>query len=112
MVGAMGDFKFSNGKVKKGILAAIVSAIVLLAIPVMILLVARAITGLAGAFYENANSLVLIVIIASIPAIVLAFFRGHYPKGSASRLVFGEAETASLAVYLLLVLTSPYLSGA
>jgi hypothetical protein len=107
----VGDFKFSNGKVKKGVLAAVSSAIVLLVIPSMMLLISRSITGEPATFYSNANSLLTIVVVAAIPAIALAFFRGHYPRGSISRLVFGEAETIAVLAYLILVVTSTYLTG-
>ncbi len=108
----MGDFKFSNGKVKNGILASVISAVALLAIPAMVILTSRAFTGAAPAFYTNANSLLTIIVIAAIPAIALAFFRGHYPKGTVSRLIFGEAESAAVLLYLVLVVTSTYLTGA
>ncbi|HVO77353.1 MAG TPA: hypothetical protein VMS79_00625, partial [Methanomassiliicoccales archaeon] len=109
----MGDFKFSNGKVKNGIMAAVFSAIALLVIPVIVILIPRElVSNLLPAFYTNADSLIVFVIVAAIPAIVLAFFRGHYPMGSISRLVFGLAESAAIALYLVLVVLSTYFTGA
>lgn len=100
----MNEFSFSLGKLGKGALAAVGGLIKYVAVPALIIYGAIALLESAGGAEFSAmlglDRLLVGVAVLGIVVSVLSFFRGFYPKGSRSRMVFGVASMAAAAAWL------------
>lgn len=98
----MGDFSFKIGKTWKGALASIAAALKYVIVPIIIITIIASLAGeLIGDYLEAVRNAILIF---GIPLIVISFFKGFYPKGSQSRLVFALITTALVCLWIWFVL--------
>ena len=108
----MEDFKFKHSDWWDGLMAALMTAVVLLIVPVVLIIVEQGqVSGPAsGALKNEMSALMTLVILVSIPAIAASFLRGMFPKGTHSRLTFGMVEVAVVLLYAYIVLLGSNLS--
>ncbi|MDH7509213.1 MAG: hypothetical protein QHH00_07445 [Methanomassiliicoccales archaeon] len=94
----MSDFSLDKGKTWKGVLASIGAAAKYVIAPIIIIKVIASFIGeYIGDYLEAARNAVLII---GIPLIVISFFKGFYPKGSQSRLIFAVVATALVCLWI------------
>jgi hypothetical protein len=105
----MNEFSLKIGSAGKGVVAAIISAVKYIVVPMLLL---TAFTTLFAQM-EGASTITdqldlerikQYVLVLGVPITVLAFFRGFYPKGTRSRFVFGEAITALVCIWIWMVM--------
>jgi len=98
----MSDFSFNKGKPWKGIFASIGAAVKYVIAPIIIItIIGSFVNEFIGDYLEAARNAVLIF---GIPLIVISFFKGFYPKGSQSRLIFAVIATALASLWIWFVL--------
>jgi hypothetical protein len=100
----LNEFSFSLGKLSKGLVAAAGGLIKYVAVPLVIIYGVIALLESAGGgeFAESLglNGLMTWVAVLGIAIAALSFFRGFYPKGSRSRMIFGVASMAAAGAWL------------
>jgi hypothetical protein len=103
----MSEFSFAEGNVGKGIVAAVVSGIKYLLLPLILLIGASSLLVQAGgqgmARQIGLEEAINAVVIIGTPIVVLSFFRGYYPRGSISRFTFGAIVVALICLWIWFV---------
>ena len=102
---ALQDFRFRYGRLTKGILMARGALLRYVVLPIVTLIVLKAvISTLDTKMTDNLSGLLgttmTLLFFVGIPIAVLSFFKGFYPKGSFSRMSFSILIVAMLDLWI------------
>lgn len=110
----MSEFSLRGGSIARGLWSAFVTGIKYIGFPLLIITAFTVLFTQLGTT-EMGEQLGLerlanYLVVLGIPITVLSFFRGFYPKGSLSRMIFGVVVAALICVWIWLLMMGGNLS--
>ena len=98
------DFQLKHGTVLKGIIGALVAGVILAIAPLVTIQLILIDSGsilpeISEALRSSLSDLSTTLFFYGILVSIFGFFRGFYPKGTVSRLLFSGIEASSLCLY-------------
>jgi hypothetical protein len=98
------DFRLKHGKVSRGVIEALIPGAILVIAPwvtIQLILIdsGSILPEISDALRSSLSDLSTTLFIYGILVSIFGFFRGLYPKGTVSRLLFSGIEASSLCVY-------------
>jgi hypothetical protein len=99
------DFRIRYGRMTKGIRMSRGALLRFVVLPIVILIVTRALISSVGntitdQLSDTLGATVTVLFLVGIPIVVMSFFKGFYPKGSWSRMTFSVVIVALLDLWV------------